>query len=77
MDLYDAIARRRDTRSEFTGRPVPPEVLRRVLGAAHRAPSVGMSQPTADLPEVPDLERLGWRGRAPLDSVIHDERHRG
>lgn len=44
MDLYDAIARRRDTRAEFTG-PPQPDVLERVLGAAHRAPSVGMSQP--------------------------------
>ena len=44
MDLYDAIARRRDTRAEFTGPPAP-DVLERVLGAAHRAPSVGMSQP--------------------------------
>lgn len=45
MDLYDAIARRRDTRAEFTGRPPVPEVLERVLSAAHQAPSVGMSQP--------------------------------
>src|SRR5690606_13392212 len=45
MDVYDAIARRRDTRAEFIGEPVPEEVLRRILEAAHRAPSVGMSQP--------------------------------
>jgi len=45
MDLYDALHRRRDTRAEFTGEPVPEDVLRRVLGAAHTAPSVGMSQP--------------------------------
>lgn len=45
MDLYDAINRRRDTRREFTGEPVAPEVLERVLAAAHCAPSVGMSQP--------------------------------
>jgi 5,6-dimethylbenzimidazole synthase len=43
--LYDVINRRRDTRSEFTGAPVDPGVLRRVLSAAHCAPSVGMSQP--------------------------------
>jgi 5,6-dimethylbenzimidazole synthase len=43
--LYDVIARRRDVRAEFTGTPVPDEVLHRVLDAAHRAPSVGMSQP--------------------------------
>lgn len=44
-DLYDVINRRRDVRSEFTGEEIPPEVLRRVLGAAHSAPSVGLSQP--------------------------------
>ncbi|EON24580.1 MULTISPECIES: 5,6-dimethylbenzimidazole synthase [Nocardioides] len=44
-DLYDVINRRRDTRREFTGEPVAPEVLQRVLAAAHCAPSVGMSQP--------------------------------
>lgn len=45
MDLYDAIARRRDTRAEFTGEPLDEAVLRRILTAAHMAPSVGMSQP--------------------------------
>lgn len=44
-DLYDVINRRRDTRREFTGLPVDPEALGRVLAAAHCAPSVGMSQP--------------------------------
>ncbi len=44
-DLYDVIARRRDVRAEFSGEPVPADVLRRVLGAAHSAPSVGHSQP--------------------------------
>jgi 5,6-dimethylbenzimidazole synthase len=44
-DLYDVINRRRDTRREFTGEPVAPDVLERVLAAAHCAPSVGMSQP--------------------------------
>ena len=43
--LYDVIARRRDVRSEFTGEPIDPDVLLRVLEAAHAAPSVGMSQP--------------------------------
>lgn len=43
--LYDVINRRRDTRGEFTGEPIAPEVLERVLSAAHAAPSVGMSQP--------------------------------
>lgn len=44
-DLYDVIARRRDVRAEFSGGPIGPDVLERVLGAAHSAPSVGHSQP--------------------------------
>jgi 5,6-dimethylbenzimidazole synthase len=44
-DFYDVLARRRDVRAEFTGAPIADDVLDRVLGAAHSAPSVGMSQP--------------------------------
>ncbi len=29
----------------------------------------------ADLPDVPDLERHGWRERAPLHTVVHEERY--
>ncbi|MFC4069430.1 5,6-dimethylbenzimidazole synthase [Actinoplanes subglobosus] len=43
--LYDVIHRRRDVRAEFTGEAVDPEVLDRILAAAHAAPSVGLSQP--------------------------------
>lgn len=43
--FYEVINRRRDVRAEFTGAPVDNAVLERVLDAAHRAPSVGMSQP--------------------------------
>ncbi|MET9628119.1 5,6-dimethylbenzimidazole synthase [Lentzea sp. NPDC006480] len=45
MNLYEVVHRRRDTRAEFSGEEIPPEVLRRVLTAAHAAPSVGLSQP--------------------------------
>lgn len=43
--LYDVIHRRRDVRSEFTGEPVAPDILQRILSAAHAAPSVGLTQP--------------------------------
>ena len=43
--LYDVIHRRRDVRGQFTGAPVAPDVLDRILAAAHAAPSVGLSQP--------------------------------
>ncbi len=45
VGLYQAIHRRRDVRAQFTGAPVPDEVLRRILAAAHAAPSVGLTQP--------------------------------
>lgn len=44
-DLYEVIRRRRDVRGQFTGAAVDPAALRRVLAAAHAAPSVGLSQP--------------------------------
>ncbi|MGH3867178.1 MAG: 5,6-dimethylbenzimidazole synthase [Pseudonocardiaceae bacterium] len=43
--FYDVVHRRRDVRGEFTGEVVPTDVLRRILDAAHTAPSVGLSQP--------------------------------
>jgi 5,6-dimethylbenzimidazole synthase len=43
--IYQTIMRRRDVRGEFTGDPIPPSVLLRLLGAAHAAPSVGLTQP--------------------------------
>lgn len=43
--VYEVIGRRRDVRGQFTGGDLPEAVLRRVLGAAHDAPSVGLSQP--------------------------------
>ncbi|MDA8372525.1 MAG: nicotinate-nucleotide--dimethylbenzimidazole phosphoribosyltransferase [Nocardiopsaceae bacterium] len=43
--VYRAIRERRDVRMGFRADPIPDEVLTRVLEAAHRAPSVGYSQP--------------------------------
>jgi 5,6-dimethylbenzimidazole synthase len=42
--VYRAIAERRDMR-HFAGGEVAPELLARVLAAAHHAPSVGLMQP--------------------------------
>lgn len=42
--VYEAIARRRDIRS-FKPDPIAPEILARILRAAHQAGSVGFSQP--------------------------------
>jgi len=43
--VYKTIYNRRDTRSEFTSENVDEEVIKRLLDAAHHAPSVGYMQP--------------------------------
>ena len=43
--VYQAIRERRDVRTGFLPDPLPDEVLLRLLGAAHQAPSVGLMQP--------------------------------
>ncbi|MGB6453005.1 MAG: nicotinate-nucleotide--dimethylbenzimidazole phosphoribosyltransferase [Streptosporangiaceae bacterium] len=43
--VYRVLRERRDVRRNFRPDPVPPQVLERVLAAAHLAPSVGFSQP--------------------------------
>jgi 5,6-dimethylbenzimidazole synthase len=43
--VYEVIQRRRDIRHFRAGEPVDAAVLRRILEAGHRAPSVGYSQP--------------------------------
>lgn len=55
MDLYQAIARRRDTR-HFTAEKLPPAVLKKALEAALAAPSVGLSQPWRFL-DISSLDR--------------------
>jgi nicotinate-nucleotide--dimethylbenzimidazole phosphoribosyltransferase len=54
--VYRVIEERRDVRRDFLPDPIPPEVLERVLAAAHRAPSVGFSQPW-DFIIIADPER--------------------
>ena len=43
--VYKTIFSRRDVRGEFKSDPVPDEVIKRILIAAHHAPSVGFMQP--------------------------------
>jgi 5,6-dimethylbenzimidazole synthase len=43
--VYRAIRERRDVRSGFLPEPLSEQVLRRLLDAAHHAPSVGLMQP--------------------------------
>ena len=43
--VYRAIATRRDVRRGYVDRPLPHDLLGRLLAAAHSAPSVGLMQP--------------------------------
>jgi len=66
--LYALIERRRDVRAEFSDEPLAPDVLERILAAAHAAPSVGNSQPW-DFVLVEDVET-----RTAFQQHVADER---
>ena len=53
--VYKTIFSRRDVRSDFTKQTVPDDVIKRILTAAHHAPSVGFMQPW-DFIVVSDIE---------------------
>jgi 5,6-dimethylbenzimidazole synthase len=77
--LYRVIQARRDVR-HFLPDPVAPDVLRRVLGAAHLAPSVGFMQPwnfiVVTSPELRRQIRAGFeeQNRAQLEEIPSTER---
>jgi len=67
--VYRAIAERRDMR-HFSGGTVEPELLRRLLEAAHQAPSVGLMQPWRFI-------RISDRAlRGKIQHLVEDERIR-
>ena len=67
--VYKAIAERRDMR-HFSGGTVAPELLRRLLEAAHQAPSVGLMQPWRFI-------RISDRGlRGKIQALVEQERIR-
>jgi 5,6-dimethylbenzimidazole synthase len=68
--LYDVIFRRRDTRAEFTGAPIADDVLDRVLGAAHAAPSVGLSQPWDFVLVTDDATRRTFRDHVHAERAV-------
>src|SRR6266851_578766 len=66
--VYRVIEERRDVRRGFRPDPIPPDVLTRVLAAAHHAPSVGLSQPwdfivITDRPRRARIKALAQRVR--------------
>ncbi len=66
--LRRIIEARRDVRRRFLPTPVPDDVLERVLQAAHRAPSVGLTQPW-DF-----LVLTGRAGREEVAGHVEEER---
>ncbi|MGE4439827.1 5,6-dimethylbenzimidazole synthase [Achromobacter sp.] len=67
--LYRAIGERRDMR-HFAGGEVAPELLARLLEAAHQAPSVGLMQPWRFM-------RITTRDlRARIGALVEEERRR-
>ena len=67
--VYRAIAERRDMR-HFSGGSVAPELLVRLLDAAHQAPSVGLMQPWRFI-------RISDRAlRGQIQSLVEEERIR-
>lgn len=68
--VYEAIARRRDMHS-FLPDPLAPEVIARILGAAHQAASVGFSQPW----NFVLVQDMGLRRR--VHAHVQEERLRG
>ncbi len=56
--VYRAIETRRDVRDQFLAEPLADDVVRRLLSAAHNAPSVGFMQPwNFILVRDPDIRR--------------------
>ncbi|HGY9627207.1 5,6-dimethylbenzimidazole synthase [Pseudomonas putida] len=67
--VYRAIGERRDMR-HFAGGEVAPELLARLLAAAHQAPSVGLMQPWRFI-------RISERAlRARIQALVEQERER-
>ena len=67
--VYRAIGERRDMR-HFIGGQVAPELLARLLGAAHQAPSVGLMQPWRFI-------RISDRAlRGQIQALVEEERVR-
>lgn len=67
--VYRAIGERRDMR-HFTGGQVAPQLLVRLLGAAHQAPSVGLMQPWRFI-------RISDRAlRGQIQALVEEERVR-
>jgi 5,6-dimethylbenzimidazole synthase len=60
--VYRAIETRRDVRDQFLPAPLPDDLISRLLGAAHNAPSVGFMQPwNFVLVRDPAVREAAWQ----------------
>jgi nicotinate-nucleotide--dimethylbenzimidazole phosphoribosyltransferase len=79
--VYRAIRERRDIRRQFTGEAMNEQTLRRLLEAAHLAPSVGFSQPwdfilVRDPARRQAVKRLVQEERAAFAGALQEDRAR-
>ncbi|MFN3719350.1 MAG: 5,6-dimethylbenzimidazole synthase [Rhizobium rhizophilum] len=77
--VYRAIHTRRDVRDQFLPDPLPDALVRRLLGAAHAAPSVGFMQPwNFLLIRSPETRVAVWeafaRANAEAEQMFPEER---
>jgi 5,6-dimethylbenzimidazole synthase len=68
--VYRVIAERRDMRRFVPGSTIPPQVLARLLAAAHAAPSVGLMQPWRFIRITDGVLRQR------IHALVDEERHR-
>jgi 5,6-dimethylbenzimidazole synthase len=77
--VYRAIHTRRDVRDQFLSDPLPDDLVRRLLKAAHAAPSVGFMQPWSFiLVRSEETKRAAWeafsKANAEAEAMFADEK---
>ncbi|MGF1736316.1 5,6-dimethylbenzimidazole synthase [Photobacterium satsumensis] len=78
--VYKTIFSRRDVRGEFLPTTIPEEVLKRIIKAAHHAPSVGFMQPwdfiVVTKPETKATIKQGFMSAHQQSAQMFDEQKR-
>lgn len=77
--VYRAIHTRRDVRDQFLSDPLPDDLVRRLLEAAHAAPSVGFMQPWSFiLVRSEETKQAAWeafsKANAEAEAMFPDEK---
>lgn len=79
--VYQAIQTRRDVRDQFLNDPLPDDLVRRLLEAAHAAPSVGFMQPWSFiLVRNPQTRQKAWeafsKANAEAAALFQDDKQK-